>query len=70
MSEDLKIYYDAKQDILYLAKQGEEQEVVELAPGVSIELEGSGNLIGVEVFKASTLLKDVIGSIRDKLNAA
>ena len=70
MSEDLKIYYDAKEDILYLAKQGEEQEVVELAPGVSIELDSSGNLIGVEVFKASTLLKDVIGSIRDKLNAA
>jgi uncharacterized protein YuzE len=70
MSEDLKIHYDAKEDILYLAKQGEEQEVVELAPGVSIELDSSGNLIGVEVFKASTLLKDVIGSIRDKLNAA
>jgi uncharacterized protein YuzE len=70
MIGDLKVYYDAQEDILYLAKEGEEQEVVELAPGVNIELDDSGQFIGVEVFNASTVFKDVIGPIRDKLHAA
>lgn len=70
MTGNLRIYYDAQEDILYLAKEGKEQEVVELSPGVNIELDDSGQLIGVEVFNASGLFKDVIGPIRDKLNAA
>jgi uncharacterized protein YuzE len=70
MIGDLKVYYDAQEDILYLAKEGEAQEVVELAPGVNVELDDSGQLIGVEVFNAPTVLKDVIGPTRDKLYAA
>lgn len=58
--EDFKIYYDEKEDILYLAKEGLEEEVVELAPGVNIEFDSSGKLMGVEVFKASNRFKDVI----------
>lgn len=68
--EDFKVFYDVKQDILYLAKEGEEEEVVELSPGVNVELDGSGKLIGVEVFKASSLFKDVIKLMEKKLQAA
>jgi uncharacterized protein YuzE len=68
--DDLKVYYDDKEDILYLAKTGQEQEVVELYPGVNIELDESGKLIGIEIFKASTLLKDAVKSIEKKLQAA
>lgn len=57
---DFKVFYDEKEDILYLAKEGQEEETVELSPGVNIELDSSGNFIGIEVFKASSVFKDVI----------
>ena len=53
-----KVFYDEKEDVLYLAKEGQEEEVVEIAPGVNVELDASGELIGVELFKASSLFKD------------
>ena len=59
-----------KQDVLYLAREGQEEEVVELAPGVNVELDSSGNLIGVEVFKASSLFRNVIKLMERKLRAA
>jgi len=68
--EKFNVSYDEKEDILYLAKEGEEEEIVELAPGVNIELDSSGELIGVELFKASMLLKDVIKPLDKKLQAA
>jgi len=68
--DDLKVYYDDTEDILYLAKAGQEKEVVELYPGVNIELDESGKLLGIEIFKASTLLKDAVKSIEKKLQAA
>ena len=68
--KDFKIYYDEAEDILYLAKEGEEKEVVELSPGVNVELDNSGQLIGVEVFRASSLFKDVIKMMEKRLQAA
>ena len=68
--DDFKVTYDEKEDILYLAKEGKEEEVVELSPGVNIELDASGSLIGVELFNASILFKDVIKSIEKKIKAA
>jgi len=68
--KDFKIYYDEAEDILYLAREGQEKEVVELSPGVSVELDDAGQLIGVEVFKASCLLKDVIKRMEKRLQAA
>ena len=68
--DDFRVTYDEKEDILYLAKEGKEEEVVELSPGVNIELDASGSLIGVELFNASILFKDVIKSIEKKIKAA
>ncbi len=68
--EKFNVSYDEKEDILYLAREGEEEEIVELSPGVNIELDSSGELIGVELFKASMLLKDVIKPLDKKLQAA
>ena len=65
-----KVSYDEEEDILFLAREGQEEEVVELAPGVNIELDKSGNLIGVEVLKASNMLKHVIKSIEKRSQAA
>jgi len=68
--EDFKIYYDEKEDILFLGKEGLEAEVLEISPGINMELDAAGQLIGVEVFRASLLFKDVIKSMGKKLQAA
>jgi len=46
--EEFKISYDENEDILYLAKEGLEHEILELSPGVNLELDDSGKLIGCE----------------------
>lgn len=68
--EDFKVFYDEEEDILYLAKEGEEAEVVEVSPGVNMELDGKGNLIGVEVFKASRMFRNVLKPMEKKLQVA
>ena len=60
---DFKVFYDEEEDILYLAKQGQEEEVTEVAPGINVEFDKGGQLIGVELLNASALLKDVIKPI-------
>ena len=57
--DNFKVFYDEEEDILYLAKEGEEAEVVEISPGVNMELDSNGNLIGVELFKASRMFKKI-----------
>ncbi len=64
------VHYDEKEDILYLGKRGQENDVIELSPGVNIELDKGGNMIGLELFKASTLLKGVLQSLGNKVKAA
>jgi uncharacterized protein YuzE len=68
--KDFKIFYDEKEDILYLAKEGQEEEVIELAPGINVELDNGGQLIGVELLNASALLKDVIKPMEEKIATA
>jgi uncharacterized protein YuzE len=68
--KDFRVYYDNKEDILYIAREGEEAEVVEIAPGVNMELDRERNLIGVELFKASHMFKDVLKLMGKKLQVA
>ena len=68
--KDFKVIYDEEEDILYIAKEGKEEEVVELNPGVNVELDSSGKLIGIELFNASAILKDVIEPIDKRIKAA
>ena len=67
---DFKVHYDETEDILYLGKEGQENEVVELSPGVNIELDDQGKLIGIELFKESLLLRNVLGLMGKKINQA
>lgn len=62
----MKIHYDPEIDVLYIAKEGEENEVVEIHPGISLELDEKGELIGIEILNASKLLKDVIKPLEQK----
>ena len=68
--QDFKIFYDEDNDILYLAKKGQEEQVVEIAPGINVELDKRGDLVGVELFNASNLLKDIIQPMQRKIHAA
>ena len=68
--KDFRVFYDEKEDILHLAKQGQEEEVMEVAPGVNVEFDKGGQLIGVELLNASTLLKDVIKPMEKKIALA
>jgi uncharacterized protein YuzE len=67
---EFKVQYDEAEDILYLGKEGQEDEVVELSPGVNIELDAKGKFIGIELFKASLLLRNVLGMMEKKINQA
>lgn len=52
-----KIYYDKKSDALWiLIKSGKEEEHREVAPGVSVELDKKGELLGIEILNASRVL--------------
>lgn len=65
--KDFKVFYDEEEDILYIASEGEEAEVVEISPGVNMELDSEGKLIGVEIFRASHRFKDVLKPMERKL---
>jgi uncharacterized protein YuzE len=67
---DFNVHYDETEDILYLGKEGQEYEVVELAPGINMELDDQGKLVGLELFKASILFQKVLGAMGKKINMA
>lgn len=62
----MKVYYDADADILYIAGKGKQVEVVELSPGINLELDENGQLIGIEMLHASRLFKDVIKPLEQR----
>jgi len=54
------VNYDPESDVLYIAtKGGEEEEFVEVAPGVNVELDEKGEVIGIEILNASKFLKPI-----------
>ncbi len=57
-----KILYDKKTDVLWLKiKGGAEEEHKEVAPGVSVELDKNGELLGIEILNASKVLGSKLG---------
>ncbi|RMG67660.1 MAG: DUF2283 domain-containing protein [Nitrospirae bacterium] len=65
--KEFKLFYDEEEDILYIASEGEEVEVLEISPGVNMELDKNGRVIGIEIFSASSKFKDVIKPMNRKL---
>jgi len=62
----LNVHYDKEADILYLSREGEEEVVEEIYPGINLELDKGGEIIGVEILNASTLLKDTLRPLQEK----
>ena len=55
------VHYDKQSDVLYFGVQsGTEEEFIEIAPGVSAELDSKKNVIGIEVLNASKILSPVL----------
>lgn len=54
------VNYDPKSDVLYIvARKGKEEEFVEIASGINVELDEKGEVIGIEILNASKFLKAV-----------
>lgn len=67
---DFRVFYDEEQDVLYFGKEGQEEESVELAPGVNVEFDKSGQVIGLEIFNAASRFRDVIKLMEQRIEAA
>lgn len=60
MRKKTLVNYDTKSDVLYIAtRKGAEEESVEIAPGVNVELDEKGEVIGIEILNASHFFKPV-----------
>lgn len=53
--------------MLYLSKEGKEAYVEKVSPGISLEFDEEGNIIGIEILNASLVLKDTIEPLREKI---
>lgn len=62
----LKVRYDEEADVLYLAREGQEEEVVEVYPGVNLEYGPGHELLGIEILGASRLLKGVVDPLSQR----
>jgi uncharacterized protein YuzE len=56
-----KMTYFPDQDVIHLAITDEDEAgSMALSPNITAELNADGNLIGIEILKASTFLRDFI----------
>ena len=54
------INYDYESDVLYIAvRRVEEEEFIEVAPGINVELDDKGRVIVIEILNASKCLKPI-----------
>jgi uncharacterized protein YuzE len=60
MSKKSQINYDHESDVLYIVtKKAVEEEFIEVAPGINVELDDRGQVIGIEILNASKCLKPI-----------
>ena len=65
------VNYDPTADVLYfVTHEGVEAEFKEVIPGVNVELNEEGEVIGVEILGASRVLKSVLEPLYRKKKAA
>ena len=62
------INYDQKSDVLYIGvKKGEEEEFIEISPGINIELDSNGQVIGIEILNASRVFKPIVRPLQKQI---
>jgi uncharacterized protein YuzE len=71
MSKKTSISYDGKSDVLYIvAKKGAEEEFIEIAPGINVELNDKGQVIGIEILNASKCLRHIAKPLYKNMQTA
>jgi len=64
------VNYDSQSDVLYIAMgEGMEEEYVEVVPGVNVELDARGEIIGIEILRASEFLRPVAVPLLERTRA-
>lgn len=65
----IRMTYFQQEDILYLLiSEGDEAGSVELSPNITAELDGNGELLGIEILEASMFVRDfLLDSVQAKL---
>ena len=59
-----KYTYDKESDSLFIVlKEGTEERFEEIVPGINIEFNKSGEIIGIEILKASRFTRELINSV-------
>ena len=68
MSKTHMAYFE-KDDVLHVAVSDEYEEAsVEISPNITAELNAKGELIGIEILRASTFVRDlVLESVQAKM---
>jgi len=68
MNKPRMVYFE-KEDVVHLKiSEGKEAQSVELSPNVTAELNDKGELIGIEILRASEFLRDTVAeSVQAKL---
>lgn len=62
------VNYDSDSDVLYIvAKKGVEESTLELSPGINVELDEDGKVIGIEILHASKTLKTIVKPLYHQL---
>lgn len=65
------VNYDPNSDVLYVVtREGEEEEFVEVSPGVNVELDSEGRVIGIEILNASETLSGIVEALYRKRQQA
>lgn len=71
MSSKSAVNYDSEADVLYIvSKKGQEEESIEIAPGVNVELDEKGEVIGIEILNASKFFKSVAKPLYQHMKVA
>lgn len=61
------VYFDSDSDVLYIVtKKGAEEEFVEIAKGVNVELDKNKKVIGIEILDASRFLSPFVKKLHLK----
>lgn len=61
------VYFDSDSDVLYIVtKKGAEEEFIEVAKGVNVELDNKKKVIGIEILNASRFLSPFIKKLHLK----
>lgn len=67
-NQNLIVKYDAASDsLLLVVKKGREENFEEISPGVSVEFDKKGKILGFEILRASRYFRKSLPAISQKV---